>query len=110
MKVYRIKTNDFAKLTKNREYLTGDQAQALEKYESLLGIKAEKFLPRGKDIILVIAQGKYYLTCKPAYIDSLRGILESVKISASDIIVMNRASGQAQELSIEQVKNFILHD
>lgn len=110
MKVYRIKTNDFAKLTKNREYLTSEQKQALEKYESLLGIKGEKFLPRGKDIVLVIAQGKYYITCKPAYIDSLRGILESVKIPAQDIIVMPRASGQAQELTLDQVKNFILHD
>ena len=110
MKVYKIKTNDFSKLTKNREYLTSDQVQALEKYESLLGIKGEKFLPRGKDIVLIIAGGKYYITCKPVYIDSLRGILESVKIPAQDIVTMNRTSGQSQELTIEQVKNFILHD
>lgn len=107
MKVYRIKTNDFAKLTSNKNLLTSEQKTALAKYESLLGIKADKILPKNKDIALIIASGKYYITCKPAYVDSLVKILESVDIESQDIILMNRSSVSGQDLTIEQVKNLL---
>lgn len=107
MKVYRIKTNDFAKLTSNKNLLTNEQKTACEKYESLLGIKADKILPKNKDIALIIASGKYYITCKPAYVDSLVKILESVDIESQDIVLMNRSSVSGQDLTIEQVKNLL---
>ena len=111
MKVYRIKTNDFTKITSNKNLLSESQKTLLEKYESLLGIKSKKFLPRGKDIILIIGQdNKYYITSKPVYVDSIVKILESVDIDQDSIIVMNRNTGQSQELTIDQVKSFLSVD
>jgi len=109
MKVFRIKTNDFAKLTNNKNLLTTEQKTALEKYQNALGIKAEKFLPRGKDIVLIIAGGKYYITCKPAYQTSLIKILESVDIVQDDIAIMNRTTTTTQDLTVEQLKNLLLN-
>ena len=112
MKVYRIKTNDFSKITSNKNLLTDTQKELLSKYESLTGCKAKKFLPRGKDIVLLIGQdNKYYITSKPVYVDSIAKILESVGIDQDSIIVMNRnTGGQSQELTLDQVKNFLTVD
>lgn len=111
MKLYRIKTNDFSKLTNNKNLLTSDQKTACEKYESITGIKAKKILPHGKDIVLLIGQdNKYYITSKPAYQDSIVKILQSVGIDNSDIVIMNRSSGQSVELTIDQVKNILTGD
>ena len=115
MKVYRIKTNDFAKLTNNKNLLTSEQSQALEKYQSLIGDKIVKFMPRGKDIVLCItAGGDYFITCKPVYVDSLVKILESLKdddgnqiIPQDKIKILNKPSTQ-NDLSIEQIKNLLI--
>ena len=111
MKVYRIKTNDFSKLTSNKNLLTIEQKNACEKYESIIGQKAKKVLPHGKDIVLIIGQdNKYYITAKPAYQQSLVKILQSVDIDDLDIVIMKRSSGQAVELTIDQVKNLLTTD
>jgi len=112
MKVYRIKTNDFSKITSNKNLLSDTQKELLSKYETITGCKAKKFLPRGKDIVLIIGQdNKYYITSKPVYIDSIAKILESVGIDQDSIIVMNRnTGGQSQELTLDQVKNFLTVD
>ena len=112
MKVYRIKTNDFAKITSNKNLLTDTQKELLSKYESLTGCKAKKFLPRGKDVVLLIGQdNKYYITSKPVYVDSIVKILQSVGIDQDSIVVMNRnTGGQSQEISLDQVKNFLRVD
>lgn len=111
MKTYRIKTNDFGKLTSNKNILTDEQKTACEKYESLIGMKAKKVLPHGKDIVLIIGQdNRYYITSKPAYQDSIVKILESVEIDKEDIEIVKRSSGQAVDLTIEQVKNLLTSD
>lgn len=108
MKNYRIKTGDFSKLTSNKNLLTSEQKTALEKYQNKLGIKPVKFLPKGKDIILIIDdESKYYVTCKPVYIDSVVKILESVSIDSDSIVLMNRQANQSNELSVEQLKNIL---
>ena len=108
MKTYRIKTNDFAKLTSNKNLLTSEQSQALEKYQALIGDKIVKFLPRGKDVVLCItAGGDYFITCKPVYVDSLVKILESVGIEQDKIIILNKPTAQ-NDLSIEQIKNLLI--
>lgn len=108
MKTYRIKTNDFAKLTSNKNLLTDEQKIACEKYENIIGQKAKKILPHGKDIVLIIGQDdKYYITSKPAYQDSIIKILQSVDIVESDIVIVKRSSGQSVDLTIEQVKNLL---
>jgi hypothetical protein len=108
MKTYRIKTNDFAKLTSNKDLLTNEQKTACEKYENIIGQKAKKVLPHGKDIVLIIGQdNKYYITSKPAYQDSIVKILQSVDIDNDNIIIVNRSSGQSVDLTIEQVKNLL---
>lgn len=107
MKTYRIKTNDFAKLTSNKNLLTSEQSQALEKYQGLIGDKIVKFIPRGKDVVLCItAGGDYFITCKPVYVDSLAKILESVGIEQDKIKILNKPSTQ-NDLSIEQIKNLL---
>lgn len=108
MKVYSVKVNDFCKLTNNKNLLSTEQAQALERYQSLIPAQASKFLPRGKDIILIIGQdNKYYITAKPVYQSSLVKILESVDIPAQDIILVNRPSASGQELTVDQLKNIL---
>jgi hypothetical protein len=108
MKNYCIKVNDFCKLTSNKNLLSTDQAQALEKYQVLIPAQAVKFLPRGKDVVLIIGQdNKYYVTAKPVYQPTLVKILESVDIPAQDIILVNRPSASGQELTIDQLKNIL---
>lgn len=109
-RVYRIKTCEFKNLTNNKNLLTDTQKESLEKYEKLLSIKSKKFLYHGQDIVLIIGQdNKYYITGKKCYQDSIVKILESVNIDSQDIILLNRSSdSNSQDLSIDQLKNFLI--
>ena len=108
MKAYQVKVNDFMRLTNNKNLLSTEQAQALEKYQAILPAQAIKFLPRGKDIVLIIGQdNKYYITSKPVYQPSIVKILEQVGIAQDDIVIVNRPGQAGQELTIDQLKNIL---
>lgn len=110
-RIYRIKTCEFKNLTNNKNLLTSTQKELLEKYEKLLSIKSKKFLYHGQDIVLIIGQdNKYYITGKKCYQDSIVKILESVKIPQDSIVLLNRSSNDSQDLSIAQLKNFLIDD
>lgn len=106
-KNYSVKVNDFQKITKNKNLLTSEQKIALEKYESILNVKSDKFLPRGKDIILIISENEYYITAKPVYVDSIAKILSSVGIQDENIHTITRTSGSQVNITVEQLKNLL---
>lgn len=104
-RIYRIKTSEFKNLTSNKNLLTEQQELSLARYKNLLNIEPQKFLAHGQDIVLIIANGKYYITSKPCYQESIIKILESVNIAQDNIVVLRREHNkQSQELTSDELK------
>lgn len=108
MKQFKIKTSDFMNLKSVESIGEKETIESIKTIEAITGDKIIKNLSKGKNSVLMISEsGKYYITARPCYIDSLVKILESVGIKSSDIVLMKKQSKET-ELSLEQLKQLIL--
>jgi len=108
MKQFKIKTSDFMNLKSVESISDKNTIDSIKAVESISGDKIIKNLNKGKNSVLMIGEsGKYYITARPCYIDSLVKILESVGIKSGDIVLMKKQS-QDIELSLDELKQLIL--
>lgn len=108
MKVFRIKTSDFINLKTVDKITDKNTLDAIAQVEKLTSDKIVRNLNKGKNSVLMIGtSGKYYITARPCYIDSLVKILESVGIESDDIVQLKKSSTPV-DLSIEQLKNLLV--
>ena len=108
MKTFRIKTSDFVNLKKVENITDKNTLDLIEQVEQLTSDKIIKNMNKGKNSVLMIAKsGKYYITARPCYVDSLIAILESVGIKSENIVQLKKSTAPV-DLSIEQLKNMLI--
>lgn len=108
MKTFRIKTSDFINLKKVENITDKNTLAQVEQVEQLTSDKIIKNMNKGKNSVLMIAKsGKYYITARPCYVDSLIAILESAGIASENIVQLKKSSAPV-EVSIEQLKNMLI--
>jgi predicted nucleotide-binding protein (sugar kinase/HSP70/actin superfamily) len=107
MKTFKIKTSDFINLKTINKITDKATLDSIAQVEKLTNDKIVRNLNKGKNSVLMIGtSGKYYITARPCYIDSLVNILESVGIESNDIIQLKKQT-QVQDLTIDQLKNLL---
>ena len=109
MKTYRIKTSDFINLKSVDKISDKNTLEQVEQVENITSDKIIKNMNKGKNSVLMIGKsGKYYITARPCYIDSLVNILEQVGIEQKDITILKKQS-QVSDITLEQVKSILLN-
>lgn len=108
MKTYKIKTSDFINLKTVEKITDKNTLEQIEQVEKITGDKIIKNLNKGKNSVLMIGeQGKYYITARPCYIQSLVNILEQVGIEQKNIVQLKKST-QVENITLEQVKNILI--
>lgn len=108
MRQFRIKTSDFINLKLVDKITDKETLNQIAQVETLTNDKIVRNLNKGKNSVLMIGtSGKYYITARPCYIDSLIKILESVGIESDSIVLLKKQS-QVQDLSVDQLKKLLI--
>lgn len=108
MKTFKIKTSDFINLKKVENIIDKNTLEQVEQVENITSDKIVKNMNKGKNSVLMIGtSGKYYITARPCYVESLVKILESVGITSDKIVQVKKASNTQVELSLEQLKTML---
>lgn len=108
MKTFEVKTSDFINLKTVDKITDKNTLAQVEQVENLTGDKIVRNMNKGKNSVLMIAKsGKYYITARPCYVDSLVNILQSVGIEPENIVQLKKSSTPV-DLSIEQLKNMLI--
>lgn len=108
MKTYKIKTSDFINLKTVDKISDKNTLEQIEQVENITSDKIVRNMNKGKNSVLMIGKsGKYYITARPCYIDSLCNILEQVGIEQKDIVLLKKQA-QVENITLEQVKNILI--
>lgn len=108
MKTFRIKTSDFINLKTVDKISDKNTLEQVEQVENITSDKIVRNMNKGKNSVLMIGKsGKYYITARPCYIDSLVNILEQVGIEQKDIVILKKQA-QVENITLEQVKNILI--
>ena len=109
MKTYKIKTSDFINLKTVDKITDKNTLEQVEQVENITSDKIIRNMNKGKNSVLMIGKsGKYYITARPCYIESLVNILNSVGIKSENIVLMKKPT-QVENITLEQVKNILLN-